>query len=103
MHFGDHHMSNAAKIAVALLVVGLCGASSAASARGGLYPLTRCGPDLAYLCRIHGYFDSPPYHYRLAIYPGCIQTVPVQTPEGVVRRRAIVCGAPDRPMVWGWW
>jgi hypothetical protein len=96
-------MSHAAKIAVAVLFLALVGLANSASARGGLYPLTRCGPDLAYLCRIHGYFDAPPYHYRLAIYPGCIQTAAVQTPEGTVRRRAIVCGAPERPMVWDWW
>jgi hypothetical protein len=96
-------MSHLAKLAIGFLIVVLAGIVSPASARGGLYPLTRCGPDLAYLCRIHGYFDSAPYHYRLAIYPGCIQTATVQTPEGIVRRRVLVCGAPDRPMVWGWW
>jgi hypothetical protein len=100
---GDQKMSHTAKIAIALFIVALVGIPSAASARGGLYPLTRCGPDLAYLCRIHGYFDAPPYRYSLAIYPGCIQTAPVETPNGIVRRRVVVCGAPDRPMVWGWW
>jgi hypothetical protein len=70
-----------------------------ASARGR-YPLTFCGPDLAYLCPIHGYFDAAPFHYSLAIYPGCIKVVPVETPSGVERRRVLVCGAPERSMVW---
>lgn len=92
-------MSYVAKIAITFVV--LAGLSNVASARG-LYPLTRCGPDLAYLCRIHGSFDAPPFHYSLAIYPGCIRTAYVETPNGVMRRRVIVCGAPDRPIVWGW-
>jgi len=54
-----------AAIAAALLV----GLSNPASAHGRLYPLTRCGPDLGYLCRIHGYFNSAPFHYNLAILP----------------------------------
>ena len=94
-------MSHAIKIAVVSTIVAvLGGVSDEASARGRLYPLTRCGPDLAYLCPIHGYFDQPPFHYNLAIYPGCIKTVRVETPAGVERRRAIVCGAPERPMVY---
>jgi hypothetical protein len=95
-------MSYAPKIAIAAFVAALVGMSDAASARGGLYPLTRCGPDLAYFCRIHGYFDAPPFHYNLAVYPGCIRVVPVETPYGVQRQRALVCGAPERTMVW-WW
>ena len=71
---------------VAALLVGL---SNPASAHGRLYPLTRCGPDLGHLCRIHGYFNSAPFHYNLAIYPGCIKTVSVETPSGVERHRAI--------------
>jgi hypothetical protein len=93
-------MTHVTRIAVAAILVALSGMSSTASAHGRLYPLTRCGPDLAYLCRIHGYFDSPPFHYNLAIYPGCIKTVAVQTPYGVERRRTVVCGAPERSMVW---
>lgn len=93
-------MSHAFKIAfVAACVAALGGISSEASARGR-YPLTRCGPDLAYLCPIHGYFSQPPFHYNAAIYPGCIKTVAVETPNGVVRQRAVVCGAPERQMVW---
>ena len=57
-----------------------------------LFPLTRCGPDLAYLCPIHGYFDLAPFQYSLAIYPGCIKSVRVDTPHGVERRLAVVCG-----------
>ena len=94
-------MPHAIKIAVfSTIVAALAGLSNEASARGGLYPLTRCGPDLAYLCPIHGYYDQPPFHYNLAVHPGCIKTVRVETPAGVERRHAIVCGAPERPMVY---
>jgi hypothetical protein len=97
----DHKMSYAIKIAVvATILATLGGISDEASARERLYPLTRCGPDLAYLCPIHGYFDQPPFHYNLAIHPGCIKVVRVATPYGSERRRTIVCGAPERPMVW---
>jgi hypothetical protein len=98
--FEDQHMSQAPKIAIAAFVAALGGMSDAASAHGRLYPLTRCGPDLAYLCPIHGYFDQPPFHYNLAVYPGCIRVVPVPTPDGIERRRTIVCGAPERTMIW---
>jgi hypothetical protein len=94
-------MSHATKIAiVAAFVAALGGISNEASARGRLYPLTRCGPDLAYLCPIHGYFDGTPFHYNVAVYPGCIKVVPVETPNGIEHRRAIVCGAPERSMIW---
>ena len=96
----DPEMSHAVKIAVfSTMLAALGGLSDEALARGGKYPLTRCGPDLAYLCPIHGYFDQTPFHYNLAIHPGCIRTVNVETPAGIERRRAIVCGAADRPMV----
>jgi hypothetical protein len=86
-------MSHATKITiVAAFVAALGGISSEASARGRLYPLTRCGPDLTYLCPIHGYFDLVPFRYSLAIYPGCIKMVPVETPYGIERRRVLVCG-----------
>jgi hypothetical protein len=86
-------MPHNAKIAiVAGFVAAALGVSDEASARARLYPLTRCGPGLAYLCPIHGYFDQPPFHYSLAIYPGCIKVVPVETPDGIEHRRAIVCG-----------
>lgn len=90
----------ATRIALAFIIAVLAGLSSPASAHGRLYPLTRCGPDLAYLCRLHGSFDATPFHYNLAVYPGCIKTVAVETPRGIERRRAVVCGAPERPMVW---
>jgi hypothetical protein len=94
-------MSHAIRIAiVAAFVVALGGMANEASARGGLYPLTRCGPDLAYLCPIHGNFDLTPFHYNLAIYPGCIKVVRVETPYGFERRRVLVCGAPERSMIW---
>jgi hypothetical protein len=84
-------MSYAAKIAIVAAFAALS-MSHEAVARGRLYPLTRCGPDLAYLCPIHGYFDQAPFHYNVAIYPGCIKVIPVETPHGIERRRAIVCG-----------
>jgi hypothetical protein len=100
-YFEDQDMSHATRIAfVAAFVAALGSISSEASARERLYPLTRCGPELAYLCPIHGYFDQAPFQYKLAIYPGCIKVVPVQTPSGIEHRRAIVCGAPERSMVW---
>jgi hypothetical protein len=100
---GDQGMRGFHKIAVAAaLTVMLAGLSGPAAARGRLYPLTQCGPGLSYLCPIHGRFDGAPFHYNLAIRPGCIRTVDVQTPEGLERRRAVVCAAPEREMVW-WW
>ncbi len=93
-------MSHAARVAViAAFIAALGGISDAMAGRGRLYPLTLCGPDLAYFCPIHGYFDQPPFHYNLAIYPGCIKVLPVQTAYGVERRRVLACGAPQRTMV----
>jgi hypothetical protein len=87
-------MSQAVKTAfvVALVAIALGSLLGRASAHGRLFPLTRCGPDLAYLCPIHGYFDSAPFHYSLAIYPGCIRRERVETPYGIQYRRVIVCG-----------
>jgi hypothetical protein len=85
-------MSHTAKIAMIAAIVTVLTGTTEASARGRLYPLTRCGPDLSYLCPIHGYFDQAPFHYSLAIYPGCIKMVPVETPHGIERRRVLVCG-----------
>jgi hypothetical protein len=93
-------MSHAPKIALAAFVAALGGISDTAFAHGRLYPLTPCGPDLADLCPIHGYFDQPPFHYNSAVYPGCIRVLSVQTPYGIERRRTIVCGAPERSMIW---
>jgi hypothetical protein len=87
-------MLHSMKIAFAAAVVATATGSmlTDASARGRLFPLTRCGPDLAYLCPIHGYFDQPPFHYSLAVYPGCIQMQLVETPNGLRRRPVLVCG-----------
>ncbi len=95
-------MSQVSKIAFAAAVVTatLGSLPSEAYARGGRFPMTRCGPELAYLCPIHGYFDRAPFHYNVAVYPGCINWVRAETHYGVERRRVIVCGAPERPMVW---
>lgn len=99
--FEDLEMSYSVRFAIFVAIVAAFGGMSGeASARGRLYPLTRCGPDLAYLCPIHGAFDQVPFHYNLAIHPGCIKVVTVETPNGIERRRAIVCGAPDREMIW---
>jgi hypothetical protein len=95
-------MPHVTKVALAGIVMMLAGLSTPASASGRLYPLTRCGPDLAYLCPLHGYFADPPFHYNLAVYPGCIKTMLVDTPNGPQRRKTVVCGAPDREMIW-WW
>jgi hypothetical protein len=96
-------MGHASRIAIVAAFVAMVGGiSNEASARGGLYPLTRCGPDLAYLCPIHGYFDSAPFHYNLAIYPGCIKVVPVETERGIRYQRAIVCGL-QAERRWVWW
>jgi hypothetical protein len=73
-------------------VVLLGGTLSEVSARLRLYPLTQCGPDLAYVCPIHGYFDSVPFHYNLAIYPGCLRRERIETPRGIRRRLILVCG-----------
>jgi hypothetical protein len=96
----DQEMPRFTKIATAAIVAALAGLSNQASAHGRHFPLTRCGPDLGYLCPMRGYFTNAPFHYNLAIHPGCIRTVRVETPNGVERRRAVVCGTPDRPMVW---
>ena len=94
-------MSHVTKIAiVAAFVAALGGISTEASARGRLYPVTRCGPDLAYLCPIHGYFDGAPFHYHMAVYPGCVRVAPVETPHGVRNRPVLVCDVVQRPMVW---
>ena len=87
-------MSEVSKGAFAAVVVAVALGSiaSEASARGRLYPVTRCGPQLAYLCPIHGYFDSAPFQYKLAVYPGCIQMQLVETPQGMRRQPVLVCG-----------
>ncbi|MGJ5203849.1 hypothetical protein [Bradyrhizobium sp. HKCCYLR20261] len=93
-------MSTVVRIAaLALASIVVAGLPEPGAARG-LYPLTECGPDLSQLCRLSGTFEATPFHYNLAIYPGCIRRVAVRTPRGVQVRRVVVCGAPDRPMVW---
>lgn len=88
-------MSNGIRAAfVAAIVTAALGSTlTEASARGRRLPLlTQCGPDLAYLCPIHGYFDLTPFTYSLAIYPGCLQRQNVETPNGIRRRLVLVCG-----------
>lgn len=63
------------------------------------YPLTRCGPDLAYLCRLYGSFAMRPFHYDLAIYPGCLKLIYTRSQFGIERTRELVCGTADRPQV----
>lgn len=93
-------MPHATKIALAAFVALLAGLSNPAEARGRHYPLTRCGPDLASLCPIHGYFDGAPFHYHVAVYPGCVRVAPVETPHGVRHRPVLVCDVVQRPMIW---
>jgi len=94
-----HHIG---KIVSTALIILLASLSEPAAARERLYPLTRCGPDLTQLCRLKGRFEGAPFHYNLAIHPGCFRTATVQTPTGVKRGLLMVCGAPEREMVW-WW
>lgn len=93
-------MFHVIKITIAALTISLVGVATPALAHHSRFPLTRCGPGLEYLCRIHGFFDQPPFHYSLAIYPGCIRSVRVSTPRGIAYRRTIVCSVPERSMVW---
>ena len=98
----DKGMPHATKIALAGIAMMIAGAFGPAPAQARQYPLTRCGPDLAYLCPLRGHFSDVPFHYDLAVHPGCIKTVVVDTPQGPKRRKSIVCGAPEREMIW-WW
>jgi hypothetical protein len=93
-------MPHTTKIALAAVVALFAGLSKPAEARGRHYPLTRCGPDLASLCPIHGYFDSAPFHYHAAVYPGCVKVAAVETPYGVRRQPVLVCDVVQRPMIW---
>lgn len=77
---------------IGALFLAICGASSEAAARHRVGPMAQCGPDLAYLCPVKGFFDLAPFTYNLAIYPGCIKTQRVQTPTGWKRRQVLVCG-----------
>jgi hypothetical protein len=79
-------------LVAAVMATSLGATPNDAMARTRLYPLTRCGPDLAYLCPIHGYFDQAPFHYHLAIFPGCIKMQSTETPSGIRRLPVLVCG-----------
>jgi hypothetical protein len=94
VNFKGREMSYVSRIALVAALVGMAFGSTLtdASARGRLFPMTLCGPYLAYLCPIHGYFDQPPFKYSAAIYPGCIQMQRVETPHGYRRRPVLVCG-----------
>lgn len=81
-----------AAITAAIMTATLGSTLTEASARTRNFPLTQCGPGLAYLCPIHGYFDAVPFTYSLAIYPGCLKRERVETPEGIRRRLVLVCG-----------
>nr|WP_244422874.1 hypothetical protein [Bradyrhizobium sp. ORS 278] len=94
--WGRMPLSNVTRIAVLALL--LAGVSGPVSARGP-YPVTECGPDLSSFCRLHGAFQATPFHYNLAIYPGCIRTVALETSRGPKYRRVVICGAPDRSVV----
>jgi len=87
-------MSYAFRIILAAALASLFMATGA-SARSK-FPLVQCGPGLAYLCKLHGYFTDPPFHYDLAIYPGCLKRERIQTPHGVRYADVLVCGT-DAP------
>lgn len=86
-------MSLLTRIAIATTAIAILGGSmiGPADARRNSYPLTLCGPDLTRLCPIRGFFDSTPFRYNLAIYPGCIKWAVVETPRGLRRQRVLVC------------
>ena len=86
------HLTRIALAAAATLLIGLSNSADARGYRYSHYPLTRCGPDLTDLCPLHGYFDGPPFHYHVAVYPGCVRVV-----QG---RRVLVCEPIQRPMIW---
>jgi len=88
------------KIVGTALIILLASLTEPAAARERLYPLTRCGPGLTELCWMGGYFGGSPFHYNLAIHPGCFKAANVRTPTGVERRVLLVCGAPEREMIW---
>lgn len=85
-------MSLLIRIGTAATMVVLLVCAEPAVARSASYPLTLCGPGLLHFCRIHGFFDSTPFRYNLAIYPGCIKWVRIETPHGMRRQRVLVCG-----------
>jgi len=92
-------MSIVARTVIVTIISVFVGLSDSPRADARPYSLTRCGPNLAYLCRLHGYFDSQPFHYNLALYPGCFRTVTVRTHLGRERRRELICGTQDRPQI----
>jgi hypothetical protein len=76
-YFKDQDMSHT-RIAI---VAALGNISSEASARGRLFPLTRCGPDLAYLCPMDGYLIWHPSTTTSPSIQAASKVVAVQTPE----------------------
>lgn len=74
-------------------------APASASAHHRPFPLVMCGPQSAYLCKLHGSFADAPFHYNLAIYPGCIRAANSGR-RGAGREWVVVCGSADRQMVW---
>ena len=92
-------MSIGVKVFLSVIISVFFGLGVSSSADARPYPLTPCGPDLAYLCPLHGSFETRPFHYDLAIYPGCIRSVYVRTRSGVKRRHELVCGSWDRQQI----
>jgi hypothetical protein len=79
--------------------VATAAAPASASSHYRPYPLVKCGPDSAYLCKLRGSFADTPFHYNLAIYPGCLK--PVRSGRrGGGWDLVVVCGSPDRQMIW---
>lgn len=77
---------------IGALLLATFGVSNEAEAKRRLAPVAQCGPDMAYLCPVKGFFDLAPFAYNLAIYPGCIRTERVHTPNGWKRRHVLICG-----------
>jgi hypothetical protein len=82
------------KLAVFIVAVStVCFANLDTAAAKVRHPrLTFCGSTYDGLCHLSGFFDLAPFRYNLAIYPGCIKWMRVETPHGIERRRVVVCG-----------
>jgi hypothetical protein len=91
-------MSSVSNIALVAALVGTALGSTLteASARGRPFPMTLCGPDLAFLCPIHGYFDLPPFHYSLAFLIGKCHLLGKAAPSPDVKQDVAGCASVAR-------
>ena len=76
---------------LAAVIVLMSGSDAFAFTKKRLFPLTRCGHDLRSLCRLHGSFDQPPFHYNVAISPRCIKSAKVGPRQNQQRQLVIIC------------